>query len=97
VPAGAISFLASDATSGTSGGGTVIDGRYKVAPEAGLKPGKYRVEIRWGKPTGKKFRSDSGEMLDMTEEGLPEKYHTKSELTREVKAGWNTSDFNLPK
>lgn len=97
VQAGAISFLAADAKSGGSGGGAVVNGAYRVPPEAGLKPGKYRVEIRWAKPTGKKFKSESGDMLDMTEEGLPEKYHTKSELTAEVTSGPNKVDFNLSK
>ena len=36
-------------------------------------------------------------MLDMTEEGLPEKYNTKSDLKAEVKPGSNTIDFHLPK
>jgi len=97
VPAGAISFLVSDAKGGGSGGGTILDGKYRVTSEAGLKPGTYRVEIRWAKPTGKKMKTEANEMLDITEEGLPEKYNTKSELTKEVKSGSNKIDFHLPK
>jgi hypothetical protein len=96
VPAGAISFLAADGKGG-SGGASVIDGAYRVPPEPGLKPGTYKVEIRWAKPTGKKFKSESGDILDMTEEGLPEKYNTKSDLKAEVKPGSNKIDFDLPK
>ena len=97
VPAGAISFIAGDAKSGGSGGGAIVNGRYQIPPEVGIKPGTYRIEIRWAKPTGKQFKSESGDMLDVTEEGLPEKYNTKSELTKEVKSGPNKIDFELPK
>ncbi|AWM40554.1 hypothetical protein GobsT_09300 [Gemmata obscuriglobus] len=97
VKAGAISFIAADTKGGGSGGAAIVDGTYKIPGEPGLKPGKYKVEIRWAKPTGKKFKSESGDMLDMTEEGLPEKYHIKSELTAEVTSGPNKIDFTLAK
>jgi len=97
VQAGAIAFLSSDAKSGGSGGAPIIDGKYHVPVKEGLKPGTYKVEIHWAKPTGKKFKSESGDTLDMTEEGLPEKYNLKSELKAEVKPGPNPVDFHLPK
>jgi len=97
VTAGVISFLASDAKAGGSGGGTILDGKYRLPPEVVLKPGTYRVEIRWAKPTGRKIRSETGEDLEVTEEGLPEKYNARSELTADVKSGSNTIDFNLTK
>jgi hypothetical protein len=97
VTSGVIAFVASDGKAGGGGGGTILDGRYKTPPEVVLKPGKYRVEIRWARPTGKKVRSETGDELNVTEEGLPEKYNNKSELTADIKAGSNTIDFNLPK
>jgi hypothetical protein len=54
------------------------------------------VEIRWAKKTGRKYRDvDSGEILDERREGLPARYHQKSELTVEVSAQKTTFDFDL--
>ena len=82
---------------GLSGGGTILDGKYHIAAAVGPKTGKYRVEIRWAKPTGKQYRSETGEMLEVTAEGLPEKYNNKSELTADLKPGKNTVNFDLPR
>jgi hypothetical protein len=96
VPAGAIAFVAADGQ-GLNAGGTVLDGHYQIPTRVGPKPGKYRVEVRWAKPTGKKYRSETGAMLEVTEEGLPVKFNDKSELTADLKPGKNTIDFDLPK
>jgi hypothetical protein len=96
VDAGAIVFVA-QGERGRSGGGTILNGRYQVAGDQKLAPGTYRVEFHWLKKNGKKFKTDAGELLDDAAEGLPDKYHLKSELKAEVKAGKNTIDFKLPK
>jgi hypothetical protein len=96
VKAGAITFVAAE-NQGLSGGGTILDGKYHVPANVGPKTGKYRVEIRWAKPTGKKFKSETGHLIEMTEEGLPAKYNDKSELTADLHSGKNTIDFHLPK
>ena len=99
VPAGVASFVpAPDGNVGTSGGGAITDGVYRVYPETGLKPGKYRVEFRWGKATGEKNKDAGyGQSPDVFAEGLPKKYHSESILTAELKAGMNTLDFTLEK
>ena len=99
VPAGVVSFVpAPDGNVGTSGGGAITDGVYRVYPETGLKPGKYRVEFRWGKATGEKNKDAGyGQSPDIFAEGLPKKYHSESVLTAELKAGMNTLDFTLEK
>ncbi len=96
VDAGAISLVATG-EGGRSGGGSIVDGKIVLNPENRPPPGKYRVEIRWSKLTGKKFKTDSGELLDDRAEGLPEKYHSKSELTAELKPGKNVINFDLKK
>ncbi len=96
VDAGSIAFVA-QGQGGRSGGGTVLNGRYQVGADQKLTPGTYRVEIHWSKKNGKKFKTDAGEWLDDAAEGLPDKYHLKSTLTADVKAGKNTIDFKLPK
>jgi hypothetical protein len=96
IKAGAIAFV-SMTDKGKSAGGAIVDGKYTIPAEFGPKTGKYKVEIRWAKPTGQQFKSESGEMLDMTVEGLPEKYHSKSTLEADLKSGKNVVDFNLEK
>ena len=93
---GVISFLPQDET-GRVSGGPIKDGSYSVPEAMGATAGKYRVEIHWNKPTGKKIRNpmDKDEMLDEMMEGLPEKYHEKSELTVEVNEKQTTFDFDL--
>jgi hypothetical protein len=96
IDAGAISFVA-QGKGAKSGGGAIIDGKIVVNPESRPTPGSYRVEIRWSKLTGKKFKTDTGEMLDNRAEGLPEKYHTNSELKEELKPGKNVLKYDLKK
>ena len=94
---GIIAFIPVDADERTGSGGAVQNGKYRVYPEANLKPGTYRVEIRWGKPTGEKKEAGYGQSPDVIAEALPDKYHARSILTAELKAGMNTVDFNLEK
>lgn len=97
VTSGIISFLPLEGT-GPSGGGAIRDGKYRIYPEVGLPPGKYRIEIRWPKPTGERLKEvPYGHSPIVVAEGLPEKYHTGSTLTAEVEAGKNTVDFRLEK
>lgn len=97
MPAGIISFVPEGSDGKPLGGGAISKGKYKVYPESGLKPGKYRVEIRWGKPTGEKKEAGYGQSPDVIAEALPAKYHGESILTAELKPGMNTVDFNLEK
>jgi hypothetical protein len=96
IKAGTIAFMATDEKA-RNAGGTILDGKYRIPAERGPRPGSFRIEIRWAKPTGKKYTSEIGAVLESTEEGLPAKYHDKSQLTAEVKPGKNTLDFNLQK
>lgn len=92
---GLISFLP-QGEGGRVSGGPITGGTYSVSEEMGANAGKYRVEIRWNKPTGKKVKDWEGEeIMDETKEGLPAKYHTNSELTAEVSSKQTTFDFDL--
>ncbi len=81
---GSVSFIAT--TEGQRpAGGAITAGKFDVPEGQGPNAGKYRVEIRAPKPTGKKIKdSDTGEMIDVMEELLPPRYHTKSILTATV-------------
>lgn len=92
---GSIVFL--PATSdGPKAAAAIEDGNYSVPASAGLKPGTYRVEVNWRKPTGRKVPSaDPGISMDETKEAIPAKYNSDSTLTAEVTAGDVEKDFAL--
>jgi len=95
--AGVISFIEEGAIA-PSGGSAIIDGRYEVPAEAGLKPGKYAVAI--SAPENKSKAAAEQAMPGMSgpppKETLPAKYNSKTELRAEVKAGAkNEFDFDL--
>ena len=92
---GVISFLPQE-KGGRVSGGPIKDGTYAVAEAMGPNAGKYRVEIRWNKPTGRRVKDAYGEeIMDEYKEGLPAKYHSSSELTAEVSAKQTKFDFDL--
>jgi len=78
-------------------GGRFENGHYKLSAPEGPPVGNHKVEIHWLKPTGKKYRNEFGEELDVLEEGLPEKFHANSTLTATVNPGRNVIDFRLEK
>ena len=92
---GVISFLPQE-KEGRVSGGPIKSGAYSVTEAMGPNAGKYRVEIHWNKPTGRRVKDAYGEeIMDEDKEGLPAKYHSKSELTVEVQVKQNTFDFEL--
>ena len=95
VKGGSIVFLPAEGD-GTKGAAEIVDGSYLIGADNGLKPGKYRVEISWFKPTGRKIPSaDPGFTTDETREVIPAKYNASSTLTAEIGAGENKHDFSL--
>ena len=93
---GSISFLPEGGGAQRVSGGLIENGAYAVTEEQGANAGKHRVEVRWLKKTGKKYRDpDSDAMLDERKEALPAKYHAQSTLTADVSAGQTTFDFDL--
>jgi hypothetical protein len=93
---GTISFIPTDNDKQRVSGGPIQNGVYAVDEARGANAGKYRIEIRWSKKTGRKIPiPDTGDMTDERTEGLPSRYHQESELTAEVSAGKTTFDFHL--
>jgi hypothetical protein len=95
IDGGTISFIS--ATKGNPAGGPISAGTYSISEEQGANEGSHRVQISWLKPTGAKVKDndDTGEMIDVVKEVVPEKYNTKSELKAEVSAERMTFDFDL--
>lgn len=81
--------------SGIKTGGLIENGAYRIEPKFGPEPGVHRVEIRWAKATGKKYRNEYGEEIDLRQEGLPDQFHDKSTLSADLKSGTNIIDFVL--
>ena len=77
-------------------GGPITHGAYAIAEEKGPNAGKYRVEINWNKPTGRRVKDAYGdEIMDEYKEGLPTKYHAESELNVDIGPKQATFDFDL--
>lgn len=98
---GSISFIPAAGTRGPSAGAEIKQGRYSIAAEGGPVPGKYRVEIKGMRKTGRRikdgFPHPPDDMVDEIEQFLPPKYSTaQSELTAELTPGRNeAADFDL--
>lgn len=98
VPEGTISFIPEQATNGPTAGGQIVQGAYKIT-SLGPAIGKYRVEIKSMRKTGKKIEAGTpappGTMIDEIEQYIPAKYNTNSELVFEFERGDNEVDFDL--
>lgn len=95
VAKGNISLMPVDGV-GPSAAAIITDGKYKVK----IAPGSKRVKIEAFKVVGKELyrpNDPTSGMVDALEQYLPERYNTKSELTRDVTNGIGTLDFSLEK
>lgn len=101
VSQGTIAFLPTSDTKGASTGSEIKEGKYSIAAVSGPTYGKYKVQIRWSKKTGKQIElgspSPPGTMMDEVIEVIPAKYNTESTLEREVKSAKEEFDFKLDK
>jgi hypothetical protein len=77
------------------GGGITKEGKYEI--KRGLRPGRYRVEIRSTRTLpGKKVLNPPipSELVDEEVEVIPAQYNTGSTLIREVRPGSNVLNFD---
>jgi hypothetical protein len=89
---GSIAFFPVDGKSQTTGA-AIKAGQYT----ARVPPGAARVEIRVPKVVGKVklYNTPDSPYQDKMEETLPARYNNKTELTLEVKPGWNEKNWEL--
>ena len=94
---GSIAWIPIEGTPGPGGGGGInSEGKYEI--KHGLRPGKYRVEIRSTRTSpGRKVLNPTipTELVDEEVSVIPEQYNTKSILIREVGPGSNVEHFDL--
>jgi len=95
ITVGTITFLPK-AESGIKLRGLIDQGKYKIEPKVGPNPD--RIESRFAGPSqpAKKTRTSSARR-STSGRGLPDKYHTNSTLTADIKPGANVMDFHLEK
>ena len=96
---GAINFIPVGETRGPGTGAIIRDGKYHIPRAQGVTPGKNRVELRAFRNTGRKVQDPTGKRGTTTDErvpAFPAEYNDRSTLTREVKPGSNTLDFDIP-
>ena len=85
---GVITFTSPDGKTATA---EIKSGNY----EARTSPGTNRVQISAPVVTGTRpeYNAPDAPRVEITEESLPERYHTKSDLTMDVKPGRNIKDW----
>ncbi len=95
---GSIAFFPTDGTTGPSTGGIIRDGEYRIPTAAGVVVGRNRVEIRGFRQTGKTVRDlwKPGEKIQERVTALGPEYNDRSTLVRDIRAGDNRLDFDLP-
>ena len=96
LPSGSIHWIPIEGTPGPGGGaGIDKDGKYEI--KQGLRPGKYRVEIRSTITINRKIRNPTipSELVDEEVSVVPDEYNTRSKLIREVGRGSTVVDFEL--
>lgn len=98
VEQGTIAFEPADGL-GPVTGGTIENGKYRLAGQAGVPPGKKTVRISAVRKTGRQVEAGSpappGTMVEEIEPYIPAGYNQNSTLTCEVSAGAVTQDFDL--
>lgn len=92
---GYIKFIPQAGTSGPTAGARIQEGKFFIDREGGTFAGIFRVEITAVRPSNKKaFDHESGQMVNVSEQYIPDKYNDSSELTAEVKAS-QTNQFEF--
>ena len=96
LPRGSIAWIPIEGTPGPGGGGEINnEGKYELR---GLRPGRYRVEIRSTRTLpGRQVMNPTipTELVDEEVSVIPEQYNTRSSLIREVAPGSNVVHFDL--
>jgi hypothetical protein len=93
---GSIAWIPIEGTPGPGGGGGINkEGKYEI--NRGLRPGKYRVEIRSTRTLPRKVLNPTipAERVDEEVSVIPEQFNTRSELFRVVGPGSTVFNFDL--
>jgi hypothetical protein len=89
---GVISFVPAD-SAGVPVTVNVVQGKYELQVVAGKKSVQISAPVVVGKR--KEYNGPDAPLVDITEERLPPRYHSKTELTFEVPPGRSTKDWSV--
>jgi hypothetical protein len=92
--AGTIRFQPQEATIHIESGSAISEGKYQIANEKGLVPGRYQVHISALRETGR-TTSTMGIPTPVLAESLPARYNTASQLSIDLQPDTDTFDFAL--
>ena len=96
---GSINFIPVEGTKGPGVGAVIKDGKYHIPRSRGVTVGKNRVELRAFKSTGKKVQDPTGPpgvLVEARVPAFPPEYNDQSTVVKEIQAGPNTIDFDVP-
>ena len=95
---GTIELRPAEGVDGVSAGGLILNGQYDIASDKGPFLGKHVVDIRSMRETGKMVPAGgpAGDaMVPETEQFIPAKYNSTTELSIDIQSGENQQDFEL--
>ncbi|MBI5761829.1 MAG: hypothetical protein HZA46_25240 [Planctomycetales bacterium] len=101
VESGSLRLDPIDKTPGDIGKSLITKGEFKIPREAGMKAGKFQVQIYATRETeymiepAEKPAGQAVGPVRQTIQYIPSKYNTKTTMTVELKPDDNTRDFNL--
>ncbi len=99
IDGGTILLIPLPGTAGTTVGGPIVAGQYKLSGPAAPVPGKHRVEVRWVRKTGRQVPVPTDPKgpgrIDEIDETIPAKYNQASTLEITVQAGINQHNLVL--
>lgn len=97
--AGSIRFFPIEGTSGIGGSARVEGGRYVIPPGRKFAAGNYLVSVTAARPTGRTVQPEPGHEpegpVSETEQYIPERFNTNSEIRVILERGLNRHDFHL--
>ncbi|WP_439628922.1 hypothetical protein [Gemmata sp.] len=97
LPTGTITFTPTGA--GTAASGTITEGRFAIAQDAGPSPGECKVEVLSYQKTGRQvagMSADGSGKADEVKQVVPDRYSTNSTLKHTLPPGGDlTCRFEL--
>lgn len=100
IAAGNLTLIPLEGTSGPSAGAAIENGRYDIPDDKGPVPGRYRVEIKATRKTGRQIidehRFPPDNKIDEMEQYIPPQFNLQSTLTVDIADGKNRDvNFDL--
>jgi len=96
---GSIVLVPAGDTKGPTAGGRLSGGRFRIDAAVGPVVGRYRVEIKATRKTGRMVKSRiviaNRTEVEETEQFIPSRYNTASELEVDIKPGRNKTTLDL--